>query len=357
MIRFKRIAMAALAVVIAVGVFVPAFGAPNASAEGSAALSITPKKNYVVEPGKSVNDTLTIKNLDSSQPLTMSLRVIDFTFTDNGGTPKLFLDANAPQTTWSLKPFLTVPKSVSIPAGQSKTVKLGVSIPANHGAGSYYSAIIYSTGASDGGNVGLSASGATLVFVSIPGKVTEDLKLKKLGAYDTEAKGDLSGYKYIVDKQPRNIGYTLQNNGNVTEAPAGSIKLKGWFGKSYNIDNVNPSGSLALIGQTRTYTTCIKLAKSDVNVGGSTTAATTCADPGLWPGHYKVSLDVFYGQNGNNTQEVTGTAAFWYLPLWFVVTFFIVLLVLALVVWRFVVKIRKAIYGPRYRKSSVNRRR
>lgn len=357
--RFKSIALAAFAVLIAVGLVAPTFGVSIASAQssGSAALSIVPKKNYVIEPGKSVNDTLIIRNLDTTQPLELTLRVIDFTFTNNGGTPKLFLDANTPQTTWSLKPFITVPKTVSVKAGGSKSVDISVKIPSNQGAGSYYSAIIYSTGADEGGNVGLSASGATLVFTSIPGKVNEDLKLKKLGAYDTNAQGDLSGYKYIVDKQPKNIGYTLQNNGNVTEAPVGSIKLKGWFGKEYNIDNVNPSGSLALIGQTRTYAACIKLASTDVSVGGSTTSASTCADPGLWPGHYKVSLDVFYGQNGNNTQEVTGTASFWYLPLWFVVTFFVILLILALIVWRLVVKVRKAVYGPKYRKSSVNRRR
>jgi len=357
--RLKSFALAALAVVVAVGVIAPSFGISNANAQstGSAALSIVPKKNYVIEPGKSVSDTLIIRNLDASQDLNLSLRVVDFTFTDNGGTPKLFLDPSAPQTTWSLKPYLKLPKTVKIGPGSSKKVDMSVAIPANHGAGSYYSAIVYSTSAADGGNVGLSASGVTLVFTTIPGKVNEDLKLKKLGAYDTEAKGDLSGYKYISDKQPMSIGYTLQNNGNVTEAPAGSIKLKGWFGKSYNIDNVNPSGSLALIGQTRTYTACIKLATTDVSVGGSTATTNTCANPGLWPGHYKVSLDVFYGQNGNNTQEVTGTAAFWYLPLWFVVTFFVILLILALVIWRLVVKVRKAMYGPKYRKSSVNRRR
>ena len=357
--RFKSIALAAFAVIVAVGVIAPTFGASVASAQsnGSAALSIVPKKNYVIEPGKSVDDTLVIRNLDTTQELNLNMRVIDFTFTGNGGTPKLFLDTNAAQTTWSLKPFLSVPKTVKVSPGQSKTVNMSVKIPANQGAGSYYSAIIYSTGADEGGNVGLSASGVTLVFTTVPGKVNEDLKLKKLGAYDANKQGDLSGYKYLWDKQPENIAYTLQNNGNVTEAPVGNIKLKGWFGKEYNIDDVNPSGSLALIGQTRTYTACIKLATSDVNVGGSSAPANTCANPGLWPGYYRVSLDVFYGQNGNNTQEVTGTASFWYLPLWFVVTFFVILLILALVVWRLVVRIRKAVYGPKYRKSSVNRRR
>lgn len=355
--RFKSIVMAAFAVVAVVGALAPLLNAPSAHAAGSASLSITPKKTYLIEPGKSVKDTLVIRNLDTTQSLQLTLRVVDFTFTDNGGTPKLFLADDAAQTTWSLKPFITIPKTVTVAAGGSKTLDMSVAIPSNQGAGSYYSAIVYSTGAADGGNVGLSASGVTLVFTTIPGKVNESLKLKKLGAYDEAAKGDVSGYKFIVDKQPSTIGYTLQNSGNVTEAPVGSIKLKDLFGRVTTIDNVNPSSSLALIGQTRTYTACIKLATADVNVGGSTTSANTCANPGLWPGHYQVSLDVFYGQNGNNTQEVTGVASFWYLPLWFVVTFIVLILVVAFVIWRLVVKIRKTLYGPKVRKSNITRRR
>src|SRR5690606_22781153 len=143
-------------------------------AQSSASLSIAPKKNYTVEPGKTVNDTLVIRNLDTENTLDLSLRAVDFTFIDDSGAPKLMLAEDAPQTTWSLKPFLKIPKSVQIPPKSSKTLDMSISIPAKHGAGSYYSAIVYSTGAPDGGNVGLSASGVTLVFTSVPGTVNED---------------------------------------------------------------------------------------------------------------------------------------------------------------------------------------
>ena len=349
--------MIAVAVLLGVITLLPAVPVSAQSASQSASLSIVPKKTYLIEPGKDVSDTLLIRNLDSQNELKLSLRVVDFTFTDNGGTPKLFLDEDAPQTTWSLKPFTNIPQSVVIPAGGSKSVDINVAIPSNQGAGSYYSAIVYGTGAADGGNVGLSASGVTLVFTTIPGQVTEELKLKKLGAYDDTAKGNLNGYHYFNEKMPQTIGYTLQNNGNVTEAPVGSIKLKDIFGRETTINDVNPNGSLALIGQTRTYTACIKIASQNVDFSGSRTTASTCVNPGLWPGYYKVSLDVFYGQNGNNTQEVTGVASFWYLPMWFVVGVIILLLILAFIVWRIVVKIRGMLYGPRFKKSSLRRRR
>lgn len=355
--RFKSIVLAAAAVVMAFACALPAL---PASAQSSASLSIAPKKNYVIEPGKSVDDKITIRNLDSTSSLQLNLRVIDFTYTNNSGTPKLMLDANAPDTTWSLKPFLTVPKSVTVPAGSSKSVDMSVKIPAKHGAGSYYSAILYSTGAPDGGNVGLSASGVTLVFVSIPGKVTEDLQLKKFGAYDASAQGDVSGYRYITTDEPQTIGYTLFNNGNVTESPVGSIKLKNIFGKETTIDNVNPSSSLALIGQTRTFTACIKLMSQNLNFQGTAAQANTCTSPGLWPGFYTASLDLYYGQNGNNTQEITKTAHFWYLPWWFIIVSVLILLVVAYFVWRFVRWFRNKFYGPRIPKSrgrSLSRRR
>lgn len=323
--------MAAFAVMVAVATYAPMVSADSAS------LSIAPKKNYVVEPGKSVKDKLTIRNLDTVDTLNLSLRVVDFTFTDDGGTPKLFLAEDAPQTTWSLKPFLTVPKTVTIEPRQSKTVDMSVSIPAGHGAGSYYSAIVYSSTSGQGGNVGLSASGVTLVFTNIPGKVNEDLQLQKFGAYDKTAKK----YTFLTTKKPQNMAFTLENKGNVTEAPVGQITLKHMFiGKEITIDKLNPSSSLALIGQTRTFTSCIETKEAEVALNGERSKTTECADPMLWPGRYTATLDLFYGQNGNPTKEIVKTIHFWYLPLWFIIAVLVLIVVAAFYIWRFVRKVK-----------------
>ncbi len=340
--RLKSIVMAGFAALIVVAYALPA---QPASAVSSAALSITPKKNYVIKPGKSVKDTLVIRNLDNTAPLELTLRVVDFTFTDDGGTPKLMLDKDAPQTTWSLKPFMTVPKTVTVAPSSSKTVNMKVAIPAGHGAGSYYSAIVYSSGSGEGGNVGLSASGVTLAFVTIPGKVHEDLQLEKLGAYKEATPGSPADFMFITTDMPEMIAYRLKNNGNVTEAPVGSITLKDMFGRERSIDDINPNRSLALIGQSRTFTSCIKLKEIEVKLNEQKTKTTECDDPGLWPGRYTVTLDAFYGQNGNNTQELVKTASFWYLPWWFILVVTVVILAIALFVWRTVHKIRNRMNG------------
>lgn len=347
--RLRSIALAGLAIFVAVA-YIPV-SPVSAQSTGSASLSIAPKKNYVVDPGGSVKDSLSIRNIDTSNSLQLNMRVIDFTYTDDSGTPKLMLDQNAEPTTWSLKPYLKIPEATTIKAGTSESFDLNVSIPKNLGAGSYYSAIIYSTGAPDGGNVGLSASGVTLVFVTVPGQVKEDLKLTKLGAYNV----DVKKYQPITGTEPKTIGYTIENKGNVTEAPVGTIKLKNLlFGHENEVDEVNPNKSLALIGQTRTFTTCIKLENADQQ--GTATDTSTCASAGLWPGLYRVSADLFYGQNGNNTQELNKTAYFWYLPLWFMIVVLLLALVLAFAIWRLVVAIKSKTNAPRGRKSRMMRR-
>ncbi len=346
--RLKSIFSAVLAVLI-VAAYIPV--AP-VEAQTSAALSIAPKKNYVMDPGETIDDTITIRNADTANDLFLSLRVIDFTYTDDSGTPKLMLDTDLEPTTWSLRSYLETPKSVSVKRGTSDSFDIKLSIPSNLGAGSYYSAIIYSTSAPDGGNVGLSASGVTLVFVTVPGKVSEDLKLTKFGPYDNVARK----YRMFTMGEPQHIGYTLENKGNVTEAPVGSIVLKSMFGHEYRIDNINPNQSLALIGQTRTFTACIKSKLQEMQLQGASTDASTCVSPGLWPGFYTASINVFYGQNGNYTQEISKNTIFWYIPLWFLILIIILLLAIAFAIWRTVVAVRRKTNSPRGRKSRLMRK-
>ena len=322
--RFKSIVLTACAVVLGFTLM----PVQPASAISSSALSITPKKNYTVESGKSVKDTLIIRNLDEKEKLNLSLRVVDFTYNNDGGTPKLMLAENAPQTTWSLKPFVTLPKTVEVDPKGSATVPIDVAIPANQGAGSYYSAIVYSAGAPEEGNVGVSASGVTLAFVNVPGEVKEELKLEQFGAYIPESGNKKASYTLFATEDPKNIGYTLKNNGNVTEAPIGTITVKPLFGKEKTISNINPNQSLALIGQSRTYVACVTPKMQEVSLSGSTTKTTACTDSGLWPGIYRLSLDMYYGQNGNRTQDLQGSSWFIYFPVWAIIVLILSLLVI-----------------------------
>ena len=357
--RIRSVVVAALAVLVVAAYVLPGVSAVAESGDGSSsALSISPKKQYEIEPGKSVDDKLTIRNVDNSSPLKLNLRVIDFTYDDeqDSGVAKLFLDKNAEQTPWSLRSYLEVPKTVTVAPGESKTVDIKLSIPQNQGAGSLYSAIIYSSasgGVDNATNVGLSASGVTLVFANVPGKVHEDLQLQKLGPYDKASKKYMP---YITTIAPKMIGYTLKNSGNWAEAPVGTITLNGWFGRKAVIEYINPTKSLVIIGQTRTFSSCIKFDEKEVAEARSNTPATTCVDAGLWPGYYSVTADLFYGANGNQTQEIIKTVGFWYLPWWFIALCLVVLGVAGFYGLKLYRKVRLALYGPNVRKKTSRRK-
>lgn len=342
---------AALAVLLVV-VTLPVSAAT--SSIGSSGLSITPRKNLIVNPGQTITDKLSVSNLSQDAPLFVNLRMIDFTFMDQTGTPKLFLAQDAPQTTWSLKPFVTLPKSVSVPPGQTRTVNYSVKIPKGQGAGSYYGAIIYSTGSPSGGNVNLSASGVTLMFVSVPGIVKEDMQLQKFGAFQTNDDGATGSYAFINTTEPQWMAFTLKNNGNVAESPSGSITIRNMSGHTVlTIGNSNPNSDLALIGQTRQFVTCMKTKPEDIQLSSQNAKTNICDDPHLKPGKYTADLDLFYGQNGNQTREIRSTATFWYIPWWLIaVAAAIILAIIILILW-----IRHKIHQREAAKFKAGRRR
>lgn len=328
-----------------------------AAALGSSGLSITPRKNYLIKPGQTITDRLTIGNLDAQNDLYVTLKMIDFTYTNQSGTPKLNLAANAAPTPWSLKPFTTLPKSVTIPHGETKTVNYSISIPKTQGAGSYYSAIMYQAGGANGGNVALNASGVTLAFVSVPGTVNENMTLQKFGAYNSTDNGTTGSFVYIdVNQQPRMIAYALKNEGNVFESPAGNVIIRDMFGHQVANVTTNAASSLALLGQTRLFTSCIKTVEQKIELEGGTSTNTSCVDPGLKPGRYSASLDVFYGQNGNQTHEVAATAHFWYLPWWFILAVAIAIVVIAGGIWWLQRKIRRVVKGTAYKAPGKRKR-
>jgi hypothetical protein len=342
--RFFGYASAALAVLILAVNVVPS------SALGSSSLSITPKKNYIIQPGQTITDKLTIGNIDKTDTLYLSLRMIDFTYTNQSGTPRLSIAQNAPQTAWSLKPFTTLPKEVTVGPGESKTVNYTIKIPKNMGAGSYYSAILYQAGGANGGNVALNASGVTLVFASVPGKVKENMSLQKFGAYNSNDNGATGSYVYVdVREQPKMVAFALKNEGNVFENPAGNVLVRDMFGHKVTNVLVNEKSSLALLGQTRLFASCIKTLEQKIKSLGGQSKSDTCVDPGLKPGRYTANLDVFYGQNGNQTHEITAVAHFWYLPVWFIVLILILLGAVAYGLWWLRKKIKTMIKGTTYR--------
>lgn len=285
-------------------------------------LGVTPRVSLTSRPGGVIRDSLRVSNLSSTQPLNLRVNIIDFRPAGETGTPQLIRDRNAEQTPWSLRPYLTIPETVTIPAGQSSNVPFTIRFPENVGAGSYYSAIEYeATGATDEQRVNIAASSATLIFINVAGNAAELLNLLNFGASED------GNIKSIFSEPPQKFTYRIKNSGNLNESPAGSIIVKNMFGDiKANINNVNPRNELALIGQTRRFEVCYPKSTEETEL----VKPENCQRMKLLPGRYTAELVILYGQNGQPTRQIGGTAAFWYLPTWFVA---ILAVVLAAISW------------------------
>ncbi|HET9850473.1 MAG TPA: hypothetical protein VFP35_02505 [Candidatus Saccharimonadales bacterium] len=298
----------------------------NAFAQSNG-LGVTPKQSYTMTAGQTASNSLFLSNLNKSESLTVHISVVDFEAQNQTGAAKLLQASDQPQTPWSLKPYLTIPDVVTVPPGQSTQVPFTVKLPANVGAGTYYSAIEYTaTRGATQQQVNIAASTATLLFINVPGDVSELMTLQDFGF--TNSNKDNASYVSLFHTQPEYYAYRIKNSGNVAEQPAGSIIIKNIFGKTVaHVDTANPKGQIALIGQTRRLTGCNPKSTAPERLP----LDTNCVPLHLAPGFYTATLAVFYGQNGQQTRQIGATAHFWYLPWgWLIAIIIIIILILIL---------------------------
>lgn len=298
----------------------------------SNALAIQPRKDYNLKAGESVEDTLTITNRHQTDPLNLSLSVIDFEARDESGSAKL-LKNRTERTAWSIKNFTEIPEQVTVNPGETTRIPVRITVPEGTGAGSYYSAIEYAaTGGQSGDQVNIAASGVSLIFVKVPGLAKQQLTLLQFGTYAPDAGGRTGSFRGLFfGTRPKSVAYRLRNDGNIAEQAVASVVIKDFSGNTvYEIGDANPKKQLALRGQTRLFDVCIN--QEDVvqtTETGQDITATVCGDTEKFkPGRYTAEISIIYGENGNQSVELTEKAAFWYLPWWFVGLIFAALLVL-----------------------------
>lgn len=313
-------------------------------AAASNSLGVNPRRDYTIESGSKVSDILNVTNLSKTDDLTVNINIIDFGPKNETGAPSLMLTAKEP-TRWSLKPYMTIAKSVSISAGKSTNVPFTIAIPAKVGAGSYYGAVRYSTaGGDNSANVSLTSSSATLIFVRVPGEANDALRIKQFGAFTPTKTAETGSFgKLYVGAAPHYLAYRLVNTGNVAEQPTGSASIKNLFGKQVKIfEKANPNTNIVLIDQTRRIDLCLNEVdtSSKDRANNSNADSTSCEAPHLLPGRYTAKLALLYGDNGSSSHELGAVASFWYLPIWFVVALLVGVLFIAGIVWLIVHAIR-----------------
>jgi hypothetical protein len=264
--------------------------------QSGSGLSISPTvSQYTIKPGASDKLTITLKNTASGD-ITAQALVNDFKSDNKTGNPQIITDTTQ-QTPQSIKDFVIGLKDVPLAKGEQKTLNITLQTQPNTPPGAYYGVIRFkavpagTSTPTNGGEVALTASVGTIVLITVPGTLNEQVQLTNIHVYSGGSEG------FFFTKKPNKVGVELRNLGNGFSQPFGTVELSRMFGKDiygYQLNNTNPRSNI-LPQSSRIFVDSIKNISS--------------------PGQYTVTANVVYGSDGT---ILTFKKTFWYVPLWLV---------------------------------------
>ena len=285
----------------------------SANAQSTAnTLKVSPVRTDIqIEAGKTGEVPITITNLTDAEILVAPIEN-DFVQGDENGTPSIILDADEFAPTHSLKRFMVPLGNVKVPANGSATVKVVIKVPANAQAGGYFGALRFAPTTPDsGGQVNLSASVASLILLTVPGPVTEQLNLTDFNLQQ----GSKPGTDFRTPNDLKAV-FRFENKGNIQLGPFGKVSVTQGDKIVYDYDfNQQNPRDVVLPDGARKWEVPLK-------------------DIGEF-GYYKVQATFTYGTT-NKTIEVE--RSFWIIPTAFIIAAIAILIVLIagivfLVIW------------------------
>ncbi|GAC1483655.1 MAG: hypothetical protein NVS1B7_8090 [Candidatus Saccharimonadales bacterium] len=284
--------------------------------QGGSGLSISPTRyERTISPGSTdtIND-LTLSNVSGADVVAKS-QINDFEPDGVTGEPKIITDPNKASGR-SIKPFLTDVKDVPLKKDERKIFDVHIQVPKNAVPGAYYGVIRYTAVQADSASVkdrqvALDASVGTIVLITVPGNVNEQLQINSIHAFGGIKGYEKPGYIFIARK-PTQVGLEVRNLGNGFAKPFGSVQVTDMFGKkvfAYEVNRQDPKANV-LPDSNRTF-------RDDISNIST-------------PGRYSV-VAFISGTNGG--QVISGKVSFWYLPVWFLAAIVIALVIVVLLCW------------------------
>ena len=211
----------------------------NSHAQSTAnTLKVSPVRTDIqIKAGSRDVVEITITNL-TNKPVLVAPIENDFIQGDESGTPSIILDEKQYAPTHSLKRFMAPIANVTVPAKESVTVGVTISVPADAQAGGYFGALRFApTNPDGGGQVNLSPSVASLILLTVPGPTTEKLNLTEF----TLQQGSKPGTDFRTPKDLKAV-FRFENKGNVQLGPFGKISVTqgDTLVYDYDFNNKNP---------------------------------------------------------------------------------------------------------------------
>lgn len=302
----RKLFTRAAAAVIAIAVLLLVIPANAQVDDSTSGLSVTPLlAEYTIKPNEAQTLEITLKNITSGDIIAQGF-IEDFQPDNKTGNPQIITDANK-RSPNSIRNFVRDLEDVSIPAGQQKKVSITLQTPGGAPPGAYFGVLRFKAQPANarepqGGEVALSASVGTIVLVTVPGTIKEQVQLSAMRVYEKKKEAI-----FFLNK-PDEAGIEVKNLGNGFTKPFGTVVVNDMFGSQvyqYQLNATNPRANV-LPDSTREFRDPLK------NISK--------------PGRYTLIANVTYGTGG---EILIGKKTFWYLPPWVVAIIVVVLLALA----------------------------
>lgn len=254
MFRRKAYASASLLVAAVALIFsstLPAMAATanTASTSGGNGLRISPvRTDLTIKPGTSQTIDVYVTNITNGTAQLQGV-VDDFTAGNNeNGTPAILLNGQqAPSH--SLKNYVSPIGTFSLAPQATKDLKVTISIPKGVAGGGYFGAVrIVPAATNTNKNVNLAASVASLIIVTVPGPVSQEMNIASFDVRQMNSKtSQLSSPSVLFTTNKSLYGVVrFQNGGNLQEEPFGKMVLKKGNNiiATFPINNTTPPGNV-----------------------------------------------------------------------------------------------------------------
>jgi len=288
---------------VLVGLSQMSAGAAATSNTSGSGYRVSPvRSDLTIAPGTSQTVTVYVQNV-ASVPENVQVIINDFQAAqDESGRPELLLNG---QNTAShgLKQYISLPISIfSLQPNEQRAVAVKVTIPLNTAGGGYFGAVRFAPASlTSGENVNLAPSVASLILVTVPGKIQERLSI---ASFDVR-NGD-HPQKFLLSGKNLQAVARFQNSGNLQEEPFGKVLLKrgNTVLGSYEINNSDPRGNV-LPNSIRRFSVALPTLHTF--------------------GKYTVEGNFGYGSTG---QLLSASTTFYLIPLLDIILVLVVILVL-----------------------------
>ncbi len=304
----RRVAVSFAAVVSLMSLGVAGVSAQSNVANG---FQVSPvRSEFTIDKGKSQVLTISVQN-PTDVATTAKAVVNNFVASDDQtGEPRLVLDEGGQQPKNNFKSLVGTVPDVQLGPKQKKDVNVTITVPSDANSGGYYGAIRFLPAAVSGsGNVGLTASVGTIVLVTVPGNLHEQLDLQQLST--AQGGKDMSFFRSgQVD-----LVTILKNSGDIHVKPFGKVTVTKTFGgqvAEFEFNNTEP--------------------KANVLPDSSRKFVNTLPKEVQKFGRYTVTINLGYSQGSG--QLITSSTTFWYVPpMYLLILAAVIILIVAAIFW------------------------